>query len=98
MRWSDILLWTLVPLGDPLYRAPPDNVSYDSNISLRDLRAVARLLSDTFDSVNFFLRWYSVLDYEAQLQQRVDRLVSRSSITVMVCTSPETPLGTRTTR
>jgi hypothetical protein len=54
-----------------------NSIIYDSELDGKDLKSVARLLSDTFDSVGFLLKWYSVLDYEAQLQQRIDGLIKR---------------------
>lgn len=77
MKWAGIFATALVLPSSPPSGSYSGNIVYDSDLSSRDLKAVARLLSDTFDSVNFLFKWYSVLDYEAQLQQRVDRIINR---------------------
>lgn len=53
------------------------SITFDNKISNKDVKSIAILLSNTFDNDNFFLKWYSILNYEAQLQERLDRLVGR---------------------
>ena len=79
MKWTSVLACALLAPSSPPSGPPPSSIIYDSALSAGDLKTIARLLSDTFDSVNFLFKWYSVLDYEAQLQQRVDRIINRSA-------------------
>ena len=52
-------------------------ISYTRYLSPQDVKAVAQLLSETFDSSNFLLKWYSRWEFEVQLQERIEKLINR---------------------